>query len=305
MAWLYLPPETVRRAQAVEAFSGFPSAPEPVASILDCTSPSQTIEPWVTSSRKAMQRPLSWRGWKTRSWIKRLSGTTLPASTADRGAASWISSMVAIRANRSALQERGSVPTTRAICGRTCFGSSANASRDFAFLKMSAAIYDWDLNKSTMTFDQWVIALRQVCLRRKKLVRRISGKGCSSWLTPRAQESGETQETFLTRNNDRTNKCFGSLTAQTKKWSTPTARDWKDGVLNSPNVPTNGLLSRQAPRTLLDGINTSGIGRTLNPQFVEALMGWPIGWTDSVSAATGLSRWLPHMRSTLLHLLQA
>jgi hypothetical protein len=43
---------------------------------------------------------------------------------------------------------------------------------------------------------------------------------------------------------------------------------------------------------------------TLNPLFVEWLMGWPIGWTDCGSAATGLFRWLQLMRSELSRLLQ-
>jgi DNA (cytosine-5)-methyltransferase 1 len=44
-------------------------------------------------------------------------------------------------------------------------------------------------------------------------------------------------------------------------------------------------------------------GLTLNPLFVEALMGWPIGWTDCGSAETALSPWLRLMRSELSRLL--
>ncbi len=42
--------------------------------------------------------------------------------------------------------------------------------------------------------------------------------------------------------------------------------------------------------------------RTLNPRFVEALMGWPIAWTDFGSAATAWSHWLPRMRFEFLRL---
>lgn len=63
-------------------------------------------------------------------------------------------------------------------------------------------------------------------------------------------------------------------------WPTPTARDWKDGACAEANVPTNGLLGRLAPRMMPSG----GGGMVLNPRFVEALMGWPIGWTSCVSA---------------------
>ena len=71
-------------------------------------------------------------------------------------------------------------------------------------------------------------------------------------------------------------------------WATPTTRDWKDGSDPSPAVPTNALLGRQAPRTEMGGQGSSPNDqnspppspRRLNPNFVECLMGLPIGWTD-------------------------
>lgn len=271
-----------------------------------------------------------------------------------------------------------------------------------------------------MTFDQWVTALRQACLQRKKSARPINANGFSSWLTPRAQETTEKQQSFLKRNGDRTDRCFGSLTTQTatwptptatdanvtrarspekmirkdgrnvlrtpslaetvmqpkdfpytkqdlalaktelpyrvakahwptpraqepgsnapthglglkqvaiqqwatprpcsgerssglnrteimRQWATPTARDWKDGTLINSKAQTRSNLSRQAPRTDVDGKNSCAHGLTLNPLFVEALMGWPIGWTDCVSAGTALSPWLRLMRSELSQLLR-
>jgi len=52
----------------------------------------------------------------------------------------------------------------------------------------------------------------------------------------------------------------------TRMWGTPTTRDWKD-VGDLSNVPENGLLGRQ-------------VGGSLNPTWVEWLMGFPLGWTD-------------------------
>ncbi len=63
----------------------------------DSSSPSDsqgsTPELFVTLSGKPTQRPYSWRGWKTRPWIGRLSGTISQPLTAQRGAAEWISSL--------------------------------------------------------------------------------------------------------------------------------------------------------------------------------------------------------------------
>ncbi len=83
---------------------------------------------------------------------------------------------------------------------------------------------------------------------------------------------------------------------------TPTARDHKDGATSLANTPVNGLLGRQVLVTPAAGPNTSDLRRTLNPLFVEALMGWPTGWTGFGSVATEWSRWLPRMRCELSRL---
>lgn len=89
-------------------------------------------------------------------------------------------------------------------------------------------------------------------------------------------------------------------------WPTPTSRDWKDGSY-CPNVPVNGLLGRAvwatpsvcgnynrkgASPTSGDGLATQA-GGALNPEWVEWLMGWPLGWTDCEHSATDRFRqWL-------------
>ena len=85
---------------------------------------------------------------------------------------------------------------------------------------------------------------------------------------------------------------------------TPTARDWKDGTIQAcQNVPPNGLLGRvvhllPTPRAAdgpkgsrspegaaMEMARTSGpdlpsvAGGSLNPTWVEWLMGFPAGWT--------------------------
>ena len=85
-------------------------------------------------------------------------------------------------------------------------------------------------------------------------------------------------------------------------WMTPTARDHKDGAASLANTPVNGLLGRQVLATPPAGSDTCETRRSLNPLFVEALMGWPSGWTGFGSAATAWSRWLPRMRSELWRL---
>ena len=45
-----------------------------------------------------------------------------------------------------------------------------------------------------------------------------------------------------------------------------------------------------------------GKSLVMNPLFVEALMGWPTGWTGFASVATAWSRWLRRMRFELWRL---
>ncbi len=380
MTWLYLPSEALKRAPTDQVFSDFPSALAPGDSTSASTLPSHDIKLWVMSSGTPMLRPLSWRGWQTRVWVKHLSGTTLALSMAKRGVAQWISSMVAIRASRSVSQDGSSATKTHAISGRTLLALLTRSNHRFAFSRMSADIYDWGSNKSTMTFDQWVTALRQACLQRKKLVLRTSGKDFSfwptatatdsrvtharppekmirkdgrnvlrtpslaetvmqpkdfpytkqdldlalhnldyrtakiHWPTPRAREPGSTSSSHGISLNEASKTwptprtCSGKRSSGANRteiinsWATPMARDWKDGVLISNKTKTRSNLSRQAPRTNLGGSATSNAPRTLNPLFVEALMGWPIGWTDCGSAVTGLSRWQQLMHSTFSRL---
>jgi hypothetical protein len=61
-----------------------------------------------------------------------------------------------------------------------------------------------------------------------------------------------------------------------KTWPTPTSRDWKDGTAKScKNVPPNSLLGREVHSR--EDYKTTG---SLNPRWVEWLMGFPGGWTD-------------------------
>ncbi len=62
-------------------------------------------------------------------------------------------------------------------------------------------------------------------------------------------------------------------------WPTPMTRDHKDGTATY-DVPTNGHLGRAAPRD-----PTSHPGQ-LNPDWVEMLMGFSVGWTDCAPSET-------------------
>jgi hypothetical protein len=81
----------------------------------------------------------------------------------------------------------------------------------------------------------------------------------------------------------RVGKWRASLSAMAKHntWPTPTARDWKSGASN---------LHNKNCRPLNEVVFKSEGGGPLNPTWVEWLMGFPLGWTESSPSETPSSR---------------
>jgi len=110
------------------------------------------------------------------------------------------------------------------------------------------------------------------------------------------------------------NRRTADLTHVAGLWPTPLARDWKG--TNSPEhvrqlpparnhmdqLANFAVYSRQARTISQAGKTTCDQRRSLNPLFVEALMGWPTGWTGFDFAVTAWSPWLQRMRSEFLRL---
>lgn len=107
------------------------------------------------------------------------------------------------------------------------------------------------------------------------------------------------------------------LTDQADQWATPTASENANRTtqIAPSHGKTHGLVlagqasdfSRQLPATTEDGSTPSKERRSLNPLFVEWLMGWPPGWTllawtDFGCSETELCRYRQLMRSALLRL---
>jgi len=103
---------------------------------------------------------------------------------------------------------------------------------------------------------------------------------------------------------------------QPQQWPTPTSLSFSEsrqpGNSRTYNITMDLADSLRDRLTPQDGSEPLKLRRTLNPQFVEWLMGWPLGWTslaltppalrDCACSATALSRWKRLMRSALLQL---
>ncbi|XHE14062.1 hypothetical protein PCC82_04750 [Agrobacterium deltaense] len=97
-------------------------------------------------------------------------------------------------------------------------------------------------------------------------------------------------------------------------WATPTSLSFGEshqpGNSRSYNLNmahAEGIYSRLGPTKSKDGEKSSPERRSLNPLFVEWLMGWPPGWTllawtDFGCSAMEFTHWRQAMRSALLSL---
>ena len=221
-----------------------------------------------------MPQPHWPRAWKRATWLRRLSGLTLPRSTLEHGAASFIASLRAIPASPTALLESGSVPTMTAGLQNTLSASSTKAGLVVSSERTSPATPMVSSPTSSLHWKILVAALRSEFLARKKSARAMGGNGfllsqTDLWQTPAT-------DSFRSRGGARKNEM--GLDQQARTWRLP-----------------------QADMTLV-GEESSAETPSLNPRFVEWLMGWPIGWTASAHAATGLSHWLLLMRGELSRL---
>jgi hypothetical protein len=97
--------------------------------------------------------------------------------------------------------------------------------------------------------------------------RRIKGRDYVFWQTPTVQDSNGRD-----RHNQRDGSTRPSLLGQARMWPTPTVNDARNSTLLESQRNRDGLAG-----SLMRGQQAGG---QLNPEWVEWLMGWPLGWTD-------------------------
>jgi len=251
-------------------------APASADSTSDSTQDFERLAERLEQSAWWRGKPSPSRSWERRlrkgGWTTLLSGSEICENYPRMNSLEWTGSPEAIHASPSAKQENDWEKTTLVICGRSSSSSSelfdlaASSSRTSPATCRSASI------ASFKTWRDAVSAARSDCLQRRKSARHIDENESSSsgWPTPRASTGGPDPESRATGKN---------LQNAVASWPTPMARDHKDGDATA-NVPTNGHLGRAAPRD-----PTSHPGQ-LNPDWLEMLMGFPIGWTASELSGT-------------------
>ncbi len=280
-------------------------------STLACTSPNPDIALCVMSSGRPMQRRLSWRGWRTRPWLRRLYGTICDPSTASRGATAFISSLPVIPASPSARPGCGEALTIPGTCGPRSHGSSERSGRDGSSAKMSKAISIWDAPRSSATFRDWATALRRDCLRREKQALATGVAASSSWPTPTASDAGYYPELAIggpgmiqpvSPLDIAPGSCGQfSIGNAARVWTHLFRIVGAMGLSPSTTCPS----SPPVRVSFKHGETSSLVTLISNPRFYEHAMGWPIGWTAPEEPVTGFAAWLRRSRGELSRLTSA
>lgn len=185
--WLYIPSTSCRSAPA-SAGSTWDSAP-------DLSTLDSLPEQWVTVSGIALQRPYSWRGWRTRPWSQHLFQTILQISARSGAALSMWLRLVS-HASLGATPESKREPMMNDGCGQLSFGSSWTWNPVSSVWKTSQVSFlEADSNTSSVTLPRAGSMRSGLLCRRPPWEPAIGETECSSWPTVRANEgnAGEYQ----------------------------------------------------------------------------------------------------------------
>jgi len=221
------------------------------------------------------------------------SGTTSEPSTADPGVASWISSLAASRASRSALQASDVAKMTNAICGPKPSESFAKWDRDSrCWRTYQGCLFTRTLEPYSETWPRAGIAFDGIVSLRQPLAPRTSGTVCSYspdgaevppapssevyWPTPDATGSNTLENRHC---HDRIRPTLGKAA---RMWPTPRARD-AGGALAGSKATINEVGRMVRPS-----------GQDFSVPLCEAVKMWPTP-TSGDGLATAVSRLLPTM----------
>lgn len=204
------------------------------------------------------------------------------AKQSSSGAECRPSSPAGSPASRTALQVSVSRLVTSVISGGNSPESFAKLSRDGSWVKTSQGSVqvslDGSLEEFCETWPKWGIVSGGVAGRLPTPERRTTGNECLLWPTPRTSDtqSGRIVEvnengTLCRVNQDRSQTYGANLSDAVVLWPTPLSNDAKSATL-----PLSAGMRDPLPGELI----RSGASGSLNPMWVELLMGFPPGWTD-------------------------
>lgn len=288
MSWLY------SQALVVEYLEATNSDGEPFAPLSGNPTPQAYLSP---DRMKAFSRPSRF-------------GMTFAPLTDDHGEALLTWYLEGFPARTSALRVVGQELTENdQASGVKCRASLAKFSRATSSWKTAQRSLLGDSDESSVIWPRSGMTADGKCWELPMSERRTSGTGSGLWPTPQTRgftndgdlmalgrmfDSYEEMSRMAYRAADKKKQQYwptptvcgnynrkgasptsgDDLATAVLKCATPTARDWKSGKASQATMERNSRpLSEQ-------------IGGSLNPTWVEWLMGWPLGWTDLKPSAT-------------------
>jgi hypothetical protein len=161
-----------------------------------------------------------------------------------------------------------------AECGRTWQGLLARYDPNTHSLRtVQCSLFD-DLNQSLQTWPRWGSMRNGECFQQPMLVQTM--KENEFGLSEKIPNNLDFFHTPCTTGIDGGSNSRKALKKRMEIWPTPVARDYKD--TGSKEALTRQKNARQSPGVaLLVGAENGG---SLNPMWVEWLMGWSLGWTE-------------------------
>ena len=265
------------------------------------------------------EKSLTWRGkdslsrtwlkrWKRESWMQHLCSRTLKPSHTESFVDAWTSSLADSRANHSALLESVQALKTQGISSRTLGTELERANLELFSSKMlkelSQARPPMESRFSSMSSENWkdwVTEQRQEFSQRVKSAHLTRESGSSSWPTATTRDWKDTNATVPPSRANPSKQTLGQRVAHvslqdqanpstsgnsqgSQQWATPRANKVHP-VITEENRAHLANRKKSNLEEDIAGHCGKATGK-LNPDWVEQLMGLPVGWTDLGSWAT-------------------
>jgi len=278
-------------------------------------------EPSVQSSGSHMQ--LAYLPPDKMTAFSRLSrfGMTFKPLTADRGEALLMSFLAGFPARTSPQQEKAQESTgSEAGCGNTWRGWLAKFEPDSSLWRTAQCSFLEEEPESLQTLPRSGMTRGGMLWELPMSERRTKGTESGSLLpTPNANEQGEKLETWekrAIRKKEQGINLHLKLSVWVQMWPTPRSCSAMAATITPesawaenrfPNLetvvgksvfptPTRRDFKSGTGAQLREGHSpplSNVVGGTLNPNWTEWLMGWPLGWTDLKPLGTDKSPCVP------------
>jgi hypothetical protein len=251
--------------------------------------------PSAPSNTTPTQQAFLWRDKTTAAWNRFPSGMTCEPLTDDRGEGLLKLFLAASHAPTSAPPARvQESPASSQDCGAKWRELSVKFDRNTFSWKTAHCLLSEDLPWSSVTLPKWGMMRAGELWERTMQERRTGGIGAGFLPTPTAKDAASSARitTKTNKYQDAKTWSLATLTDAARLWPTPTARDAKGGYAGGRI--RNGKVSWDTLDVAVQYTdNRDKLGGSLNPNWVDWLIGWPIGHTALDALATDkFQQWL-------------